>query len=361
MDFVEKVNDLAKRVQDLRGHVATEEATKNALIQPFLQMLGYDTFDPRIVVPEYTSDIGTKKNEKVDYAVMKDGNPIMLVECKSCGCTLDQGKANQLHRYFHNTPTARVAVLTDGVQYKFFSDLDQANVMDEKPFMVFNFDKVEDVLIPELKKLSNGKFDEHSTLDAAQNLKYTREIKKLLDAQLDSPDEDFIRLFASKVYSGPLRANVIEDFRLRVRQAASDCITERINFRLKNAMAGDISIPSAVVVASEPEVEEELEEKKGPNIETTAEEIEGYHVVKSILRENVEAERITMRDTQSYCGILLDDNNRKPLCRLHFNSKQFYLGVLDEEKNETRHPIARVDDIYSYADDLKAVLERYAE
>ncbi|ACS80211.1 type I restriction endonuclease [Maridesulfovibrio salexigens] len=360
MDFAEKVVDLSTRINDLREHVTTEEATKNALILPFLQMLGYDTFDPRVVVPEFTSDTGTKKNEKVDYAVMKDGCPIMLIECKTCGCTLDQGKANQLHRYFQNTPTARVAILTDGISYKFFSDLDKPNLMDPKPFMVFDFEKIEESLIPELRKLSNGQFDENSTLDAAQNLKYTREIKRLMAQQFENPTEDFIRLFAGQVYSGQLRANVVEDFSARVKQAAQDCINEMINDRLKSAMTGDSSVQlsmSAMSDEAEPATTEEEDDK--PKVITTEEEIEGFHIVKAILREFVEPSRIIMRDTQSYCGILLDDNNRKPICRMHFNATQKYLGLLDDNKAETRHAIDSLDDIYSFADGLKGAVERY--
>ncbi|MBI9110082.1 type I restriction endonuclease [Maridesulfovibrio ferrireducens] len=358
MDFADKVNALAIRVNELREHLATEEATKNALVQPFLQMLGYDTFDPRVVVPEFTSDTGTKKNEKVDYAVMKDGNPIMLMECKACGCTLDQGKANQLHRYFQNTPTARVAILTDGITYKFFSDLDKPNLMDAKPFMVFDFEKVEQALIPELRKISNGQFDENSTMYAAQNLKYTREIKRLLANQFEDPSDEFIRLFAGQVYSGPLRATVIEEFRDRVVQAAQDCINEIINDRLKSAMTGE-AVPSSNHIADNKAQSENYDEDEAPKVVTTEEEIEGYHIIKSILREVVEPSRVIMRDTKSYCGVLLDDNNRKPLCRMHFNTGQKYLGLLDTDKNETRHPIESVDDIYSFADGLKESLARY--
>jgi hypothetical protein len=66
-----------------------------------------------------------------------------------------------------------------------------------------------------------------------------------------------------------------------------------------------------------------------------------------------------MRDTQSYCGVLLDDNNRKPICRLHFNRGQKYLGVFDLQKNETRHPIGSVDDIYGFMEQLKATAASY--
>ena len=358
MDFSVKVTELANRIMELKDVVQTEEATKNALIQPFLQLLGYDPFDPRVVVPEFTSDIGTKKNEKVDYAVLKDGKAIMLFECKTCGVGLDAGKANQLHRYFQNTPTARVGVLTDGIQYEFYSDLDQTNIMDPKPFMTFDFSHVDDTLIPELEKLAYGTFDEDSTLNAAQNLKYTRQIKHLLGKELKDPSDEFVRLFASQIYSGRLMTNVVEEFRCRVTQAAQDYINEKIDERLKNAMTG---AGGTIPHQQQPkeELAEETEEKATSKIVTTEEEIEAYLIVKAILRETIDPERIVMRDRQSYCGILLDDTNRKPICRLHFNTSQKYLGIFDSEKKEDRNPIDSLNDIYKYAKELQETASRY--
>ena len=357
MDFQTNVTNLALRIKELRDLIQTEEATKTAFIQPFLQLLGYDPSDPRVVVPEYTADTGTKKNEKVDYVILKDGNPIMLFECKSCGACLDQGKANQLHRYFQNTTTARVGVLTDGIIYEFYSDLDKPNLMDPKPFMIFDFANIDETLIAELQKLGQGNFNEDTTLNAAQNLKYTRQIKRLLGQELDSPSDDFVRLFASQIHSGPLRANVIDEFRSRVTQAARDYINDKIDERLKKAMTG--SKDTDVLESTEDTDIKDSSEKDTPKIITTEEEYEGFHIVKAILREDIELSRIALRDRQNYCGILLDDNNRKPICRLHFNTAQKYLGVFDENKAETRMPIETLDEIYAFADQLKVTVKQY--
>lgn len=352
--FLNKVTGLSARIEELREHITTEEATKNAFIQPFLQLLGYDPFDPRVVIPEYTADSGTKKNEKVDYAIMKDGDPIMLFECKTCGTCLNVGKANQLYRYFANVPTARVAVLTDGVIYEFYSDLDKPNIMDPRPFMVFDFNKVDETLIPELEKLGFGKFDENNTLSAAQNLKYTRQIKRLLAQELDAPSDAFVRIFAGLVHQGPLRANIVEEFRARVAQAARDLINDRIDEHLKSSMTR----------ASRNEEVVSTEDQQGSSeskIVTTAQEIEGFLIVKSILRECIDVSRVAMRDRQSYCGILLDDNNRKPICRLHFNAAQKYVGIFDDERNETREPIDSLNDIFNFAKNIQRTALNYEE
>lgn len=345
MDFDERLQTLADRVQQNAELTQNEEMTKNALVMPFLQALGYDPFNPLEVFPEYTADIGIKKGEKVDYAILKDGDPIMLIECKACNSNLTQCEASQLQRYFQATPSARIGILTDGVQYQFFTDLDRANLMDERPFMTFDFKSLEESLIPELKKLTKSRFDLESTLSAASELKYTRAIKKLFAKESQEPSDEFVRHFASQVYSGKLMPTVKEKFTELVKKALNLYINDAINDRLKHAMIGQVEEDSEADV---------IHENK-PQIVTTEDEQEGFYIIKSILREIIDADRIVMRDTLSYCGILLDDNNRKPLCRLHFNTGQYYLGIItDSDKNEERIPIDTLDDIYTYADRLKA-------
>ncbi|MFV0423764.1 type I restriction endonuclease [Oleidesulfovibrio sp.] len=350
MEFVDRIYTLAARIRELKEHTTTEEATKNALVLPFLQALGYDTFDPRVVEPEFTADVGTKKGEKVDYAIKRDGSPVMLIEVKCCGATLDQGKANQLIRYFQATQNVRIGILTDGVIYKFFSDLDRHNMMDDKPFMVFDFLNVEEALIPELRKLANEKFDIEATLAAAQDLKHIRQLKSLLAEEMRNPSDELVRLFAKEVHSGQLRTNVIDDYREKMKLAFRHVINDVINERLQTAMQ-DNAYPEA------PEEPRKEEPKRA--IETTQEEWEAFYAVKSILREVVDPERVFIRDAASYCAVLLDDNNRKPVCRFHFNGKQKYVGLLDENKKETRHAIAGVDDLFSMAEALAATAQRY--
>ncbi len=353
MDFRERIYALAARVAELREHTCSEEATKNALILPFLHALGYDTSDPRIVEPEFTADVGTKKGEKVDYAIKRDGLPIMLIEAKCCGSPLDQGKANQLLRYFHTTKSARIGILTDGVVYQFFSDLDQPNVMDSNPFMTFDFSAIEDALIPELKKLANDRFDIEATLAAAQDLKHIRQLKGLLAKELRDPSDELVRYFARDVHKGHFRSNIIECFREKLRLAFQHHINDTINDRLQTAMQDN----------AYPEPTEQDTNESTPDIErqhvTTQDEWEAYFAVKSILREVIRPERITMRDAQSYCAILLDNNNRKPICRLHFNGKNKCVGLFDENKKETRHPVDGADGLYNFSDALREGLKRY--
>ncbi|WP_419174287.1 type I restriction endonuclease [Desulfosediminicola sp.] len=356
MDFIDQLQALSARIQKQISITTTEEATKNAFVMPFIQALGYDVFDPSEVIPEYTADVGSKKGEKVDYAISIEGQPTMLFECKTCAANLQESHAAQLRRYFHVTE-ARIGVLTNGAKYMFFSDLDEPNIMDSKPFMEIDLLDLEEQLVSELKKLAKSTFELDTMLSTANNLKYSREIKTYLDVQRLAPSSEFVKLVISEAYPGPKTQQVVEQFTPIVKQAFSSLISDRINDRLKSALD-----TNAEFVSQDPlpttEEEKNVDEK---GIVTTGEELEGFYIVRAILRNVIDIDRVTHRDTKSYFGILLDDNNRKPICRLHFNARQKYIGIIDEGKNETRHPIDSLSEIYNYTDLIRESLLLYED
>ena len=360
MDFFEKLTSLAAKVRLQGPAIQTEEATKNAFVMPFINtVLGYDVFDPLEVMPEFVCDVGTKKGEKIDYAIMKDGEVQILIECKKIGESLSINHASQLFRYFHVT-SARISILTNGQVYRFFTDLDAPNKMDEKPFLELDLLDIDEYSVPELIKLTKSAFDVDSIINAAGELKYVSQLKKLIGTQVSKPEDDFVKFFASRVYEGVITQKVREQFYELTRKALAQFLNDQINDRLKSAMSGVIqpslaSIPVTNSAKADAQDRGETEDK----ILTTLEELEGYHIVRAVVRSVVDAKRIVQRDTQSYFGVLLDDNNRKPICRLHFNRSQKYLGIFDEEKNETRHAISSIDEIYEYADQLKKTVGYY--
>lgn len=357
MEFTERLNALSTKIRQQIEVINTEEATKTAFVMPFIHnVLGYDVFDPSEVTPEFVCDIGTKKGEKIDYVIMKNNDVQILIECKKIGESLHINHASQLFRYFHVT-NARISILTNGQIYRFYTDLDAPNKMDEKPFLEVDLLDIDENVIPELKKLTKSSFDLESIINAAGELKYVSQIKRILHTQLNNPEDDFVKFFASRVYDGMLTQKVRESFQNLTKKAASQYINDQVNERLKSAITG--ITPAVVEAPTETQQSEDDEQKDESEIITTLEELEGFHIVKAITRAVLEAPRITHRDTKSYCGILVDDNNRKPLCRLHFNRTQKYIGLFDLEKNETRHPISTVDDIYSFADILKATAALY--
>jgi hypothetical protein len=358
MDFKDQIKQFSDRVTKLRENIHTEEATKNAFIMPFLQILGYDVFNPLEVVPEFICDIGIKKGEKIDYAIFRDGSPIILVECKHWKQKLDIHDG-QLLRYFH-VSKAKFSILTNGLIFRFYTDLVEPNKMDEKPFLEFNIEEIKDGQIEQLKEFHKTYFDVDNIYQSASELKYINEIRHLINKEFLEPNDEFVKYFIKQVYSSVVTAKVLDFFRPLVKRTITNIINDTINDRLKSAIANpDAPIqeevqPNAVSINTSNSQDKE--------IVTTAEELEGFYIVRSILRPKVSSSRITHRDALSYFAIFLDDNNRKPICRLYLNSAtKKYIGVFDIDKKETKTEIKSLDDIYIHSADLIKLTEAYLE
>jgi len=353
MDFKDQIKILGERVTKLKDQIQTEEATKNAFIMPFLQALGYDVFNPMEVVPEFISDIGLKKGEKIDYAIFLDSKPTILIECKhwSQNLSIHDG---QLLRYFH-VSKARFGILTNGIVYRFYSDLADANKMDEKPFLEFNISEIRENQVEELKKFHKSYFDADSIVNTASELKFTNELKLLLHQELNNPTPDFVKYFAKQVYPSIVTGKVLELFTTLTKKSVQQYISELITERLKTALTKEGAVSKEQEQKQDVEIKTEVENK----IITTEEEIEAYLIIKAILRQKIDLKRITYRDAQSYFAILLDDNNRKTICRLYLNSAKKFLAVFDEAKKEVKNEIKTLDDIYSYSELLTQIVENY--
>ena len=361
MEFSERLEGLASKVRNQADAIGTEEATKNAFVMPFIAtILGYDVFDPMEVVPEFTADVGTKRGEKVDYAIVRDGEVQILIECKASLGELKIEHASQLFRYF-GTTNARLAVLTNGVVWQFYTDLDAPNKMDSKPFLVLDLLDIDETLIPEIQKLSKASFNLDSIINAAEELKYVGALKREIAGQFRDPSDEWVKFFTSRVYEGSFTARVREQFTGLVGKASKQFLTEQVNDRLKTALGAGVA-PSVEESESQEVSSGEVAESdldRDTEIETTLEELEGYQIVKAIACSEVKPHRIVHRDQKSYFAVLIDDNNRKPVARLHFNTKQKYLGLLDESKTETRHPIDSTDEIYAHSDSIREAVQRY--
>lgn len=348
MDLEEQLKAFILRIPKLSESIGTEEATKTALIMPFLNIMGYNVFDPTEVIPEFTADHGTKKGEKVDYAIILNNQPMILIECKSVDFELNNHQASQLFRYYSVT-NAKVGILTNGIIYRFFSDLNSPNKMDDKPFLEVDLLNMRDKDFREIKRFTKEKFDPDNLSSIAISLKYTSEILQILQNELNNPSDEFVKFFARQVYTGPIKKNVLDKFRVIVKEARVQFINEKINDRLKMAMSDQ-----------NPEEEDPIDEPEDNHgIITTEEEKEGFYIVRAILRSVVDSNRVSMRDTKSYCGILLDDNNRKPICRFNFNTSNKSLSIFDEQRKEQKNVISDISEIYDYADNLRNIISFY--
>lgn len=349
MELETRIAELAKVVREHREVLLTEEAAKTALVMPFLQALGYNVFNPGEVVPEFTCDVGTKKGEKVDYAICEGGLVKMLIECKPANIELSVSHASQLFRYFATTD-ARVAVLTNGVVYKFYSDIDQPNKMDDKPFFTLQLDALRKHDIRTLENFTKSAFDLEKIVREAGTLKLQSLVYKELQTEFQQPSEEFVRLIAGRVQPGRFTAQVKETFTPLIVNSVASLVREKVNERLTSALT-----------ASNPSEEPEGTTGESGNGEatfTTEDEVAGFNIIRAIAARVVDPKRVVMRDAKSYCAVLLDDNNRKTVARLHFNSPTArYLGTFTA-KEEKREPVSDPIDIYKFE---PAILQRLQE
>lgn len=363
MDFNDALTMLADKVAEQWESIQTEEATKNAFIMPFIStVLGYDVFDPREVIPEFVADVGVKKGEKIDYAIAHDGEIQILIECKKVSGDLTLEHASQLYRYFAVT-SARVAILTNGRVYNFYTDLDAPNKMDAKPFLVLDLADIDPTLLPELKKLTKDTFDLTSIVTAAEELKYVGAMKREVAAEFKEPSPEFVKLLTQRVYDGRFTQAVQEKFTGLVEKALRQFLNDRVNDRLKTALGtGDVA---AIPATPETPVEEPEADAEVPTsddgIETTPEELFAFRIIKAIACAELKPERIVYRDAKSYFAILADDNNRRPIARCYFNAKSTtWIAIPDENREFTRHDLDAIEDIYTYADQIREAARRYA-
>ena len=339
MDLATKLVELEKRTAQHRELLLTEEAAKTALVLPFFQALGYDVFNPSEVIPEFIADVPGKKGDKVDYALCADGKLHILVECKPSTVDLEVKHAEQLFRYFTATE-ARVAMLTNGVVYKFFSDIEKPNIMDSKPFFIFSLDAIKRSDPLTLERFTRSQFDIGAIIAEAGRLKLESQVRIEVEREFSQPSEEWVRAIAKRISSAPLSAAMRETYGQLIALAIAQLIRERVNERLTSAL--HVANPEPVTI----EEGKADDPSDGDGVITSDDEIAGFRIVQAIAARHIDPARIVIRDSKSYCAILLDDNNRKPLARLHFNSPTTrYVGTFSG-KVETRHLVTAMTDLY---------------
>ena len=360
MDFIDRIKAFAATVPQKLDGIKTEAASKQFLITPFIQqILGYDTTNPNEVMPEYDANVGAATNYKIDYAIFQNAKPIILIECKCYGMDTSTKKCfSQLFHYYAATD-ARIGILTDGVIYQFFADLDKNNKMDKTPFLVLDLLNLNESVIEELSHLTKSKFDIDTAIESASELKYVGGIKSILREQLKLPNEDFAKYFFKElcpenIYTGKLK----KDFLGYTLRGINEFITEEMK-----KMVDDFVNPPHSKTKAETDNDSEA---KDPQIEFTENEREAYYILRAILSSVVHPARVTYRDRKSYCNILLDNNGRRKIVRLHFNNsedKKLTIFSIDAngKKGSDTFPISDLNDIYEYADKFKEIVMSYEQ
>lgn len=338
---------LGTRIETLAPNITNEEQTKNAFIMPFFQTLGYDVFNPLEFVPEFTADVGIKKGEKVDYAMVIDGAPQILIECKSINENLTNHDS-QLFRYF-GTTSSKFGLLTNGREYRFYTDLDEQNKMDSTPFLTIDLTNIKENQFLELAKFHKENFDVTKITSSAAELKYLNNLKNFLSDNLNDPTEGFVAYLVSQIYDGIKTKSTLEKFSPIIKKGFNQFITERVNEKLSAAL--NTSVETKTI----DEPEELPETAPNDGIITTPEELEAFTVFKVASKDFIEPSRLYYRDTKSYFGILIDDNNRKWVFRFYQKATKNIIEIRDSGTFEIDTPI----DIALYQNEIKQAIENH--
>ncbi|WP_219335693.1 type I restriction endonuclease [Candidatus Synechococcus spongiarum] len=354
VDWIEQLEALAKKLKTPDWQAPpNEEATKMALVAPFLQALGYDVFNHDEVMPEFFADLPLiKSGERVDYAILENNQPKILVEVKAYKTNLDETERGQLQRYFHAT-RARLGLLTNGHIFQFFTDLDEANKMDEKPFAEIDLLNLRHAPLRQLKHVTKPRFNLNELLSIAEELKYIKGVKEEIRQELTDPSDWLIREMAQRVHSARrISPQLLDSFRPIVSKAIQSYIADRINETLDKA----IKTIEVKDTGSQMKNQDYVEEKDDNDIITTQEEIEALRIIRAICANCVDPDRITEKDMQSYCNIILDGHARKSFVRLHFNAvRKKKITILDQSQPKTVY-VTTPADLYHNQDRIRQAL-----
>ncbi|MFN9175730.1 MAG: restriction endonuclease, partial [Synechocystis sp.] len=221
---------------------------------------------------------------------------------------------------------------------------------DDRPFLELDLEDPRPNVLQEVKRLAKDDFNLDQILSTASELKYTSAIKKIFGELYESPDEEFVKFFFSRVNPGArFVGSVKEIFEPLVKKALSQFISERINDRLRTALQTE---GTETPTYHESEPQETIQVELESDIVTTEEELDAFRIVRVIAAKIIDTERVVYRDKKNWMSIFLDDNNRRPICKFYFNTKQKYIGTFDKDKNETKNSIEKVSDIYSFTDQI---------
>jgi len=343
MDFIEKITDFSNRIERIKGNISTEEATKTSIILPFFQLLGYDVFNPCEFVPEYTADAGIKKGEKVDYAIMMNNEPLILIEAKSANTELSTKHISQLIRYFSVTK-ARFGILTNGIIYQFYSDLEEHNKMDTVPFLEFDLSHIRKEAVEELKRFRKEAFDVKSILNSASDLKYMTMIKNVIADQFENPSDQLVKVLISKnIYNGTKTQAVLDKFKGIIQKAFDEYINDTLAERLSSVISPDvISTP--------------VSKEKNDTI-VMPEEKEVLDFVKGFIGTDAD---IKYRKTSRYAYMQLGELSTKWICRVYIRKDQhlFTLHKFENTDYECEYYFDEIEQLEMIKDLIKDTFEK---
>lgn len=314
--FKERIASHAEHVKKVAHICTTEETTKQALILPLLDILGFSAFDPNKVRAEYQADFpGAKSGERVDYALFCNGAPVMFIEAKSYTENLSN-HCPQLSRYFNATPEVAICAITNGQEWRFFTDLSNKNIMDSEPFLTVDVTMLNENDVAQLYQFRHDKFQPDALRSLAEESIYLTAFTESITESLKEVDLDFVRYVAG-------RANIQRQFTQRYLESIRHIVKQAVQNTVSSMVVSGLSAPKVQEEAAP--VEKEQEDPTAPIIDpennkivTTYAERRLFDLVKSILPDDASIEA---KDTESYFGVLVDGKSNRWILR-YFDNKQ---------------------------------------
>jgi hypothetical protein len=334
--FAERIRQHAEHVKNVGVHCTTEETTKQALILPLLDILGFSPFDPTRVKAEYSADFpGAKASERVDYALFCHLVSVMFIEAKAHGEKLTN-HCPQLARYFNATPEVSIAAITNGREWRFFTDLVNKNVMDTEPFLVVDFENLDEALISRLYRFRHDEFQPDALRTLAEESVYLNAFKTVIKASVLECDADFVRYVANKsTVQRTLTAKFMETITPIVKQAVAQSMSEMV----ANSLSAPPLAPAAPVPeASQADPRADLVDPANPRVVTTYAERRLLEVVLDIVGAGTE---LVAKDTESYFAILYQGKVNRWLLRYFADGKNPRIQVCIPMNEERRREVDR--------------------
>lgn len=305
MEIAKNLSKIADSIDGLKSSLQTEEATKMALILPFIKALGYDVFNPMEVCPEYDCDISKSKGEKVDYAIFKDDSPILVIECKHWNQNLSIHNA-QLSRYFVSTD-ARFGLLTNGIQYNFFSDVEKPNIMDSTPFLSFDIRKLNTDEISILSYFTKECFSINHTFNIARKWKYRNIVRELMIQELKEPSKALSKIIASKIDNGCFGSKALSEIRELIKDFGLQLISVFSDSKNKMPCIShekETHSTSSISVLQEEKIHDEVKIQKHYN-----NSLRVLSILNELLAENIGNHSLHIRIWKEDFSIVLDDTS----------------------------------------------------
>lgn len=355
MAFQDELATHIDRIRNRIPHVQGEEATKQALVVPLLQVLGYDVFDPREVRPEYVADFAVKKAgqfEKIDYAICANGTPTIFIECKAIGAALED-HGGQVSRYFNATPSVRVAMITDGVKIRVFTDLQQPNIMDQNPWLNIDLLSVKPAEVDVLRRFRKADFSPGDISALAEEMVYYNALLTFMSSQLREPSEAFVRFVAGEIPAiGRVTAKVVERLAPILRKALQSAIVDHVARSFDRSAEPDAEAsapakpqtPAPIKPQTPAPAKSQVELSQGAaqpaadqraGIVTTPEELEAMKMIAGWIREAIPNAPVGYRDSKTYFTIH-QDNTRKWFVRLGIEKKPMWVALRHVKPDEAK-------------------------